>query len=185
MAYRSPESLGSYSRYLALFVRAAGQRPSSRFLDYGASSRIYANWLAQHGECSVYRPVLNPTHGVKDRYVINGVARLGNRSFHGIHLKEGLEKTTDLTAVFSHVALLLVEGGVVMTTFRDFSTEEANHRKSLGLPSLDPESITNTCHLNGISISLEGRWVHADHFEGNNPHPMTYHVLLGTLTVPA
>lgn len=171
MVYCLPESVDSYSKHLELFVRATGKHSPTRFLDYGGNSRAYANWLAQHGECSISSP--------------DATQALKTRSFHGVHLKDGLEQANDLNSVFAHVAYLLVEGGVVMTTFRDFSFEEDNQRTRSGLPSITPESITQTCHVNGISISLVGRLVPNYHVAEDKPQATPYHVLLGTLTVPA
>lgn len=189
---KSPTLVGSYSTNLDLLIyaatyRFAGQKP--RILDYGAGEGIYADQLTRNAECVAYDPAPNALAAVQQTVVVRDPSLLSPRSFHAIHIKEVLEHAEDLTSVFSHIAQLLVVGGVVMATFRDIGKEEAmklneKHKPAYPIYPLNEDAVVHACQLNGISIPLRTKWFPNNPDEDWYEYPIERHVLTGQLTIP-
>lgn len=191
----APIRVGSYATHLTTFAHAAryytnGNEP--RFLDFGAGSGLYAEWLTQYGQCVAYDPAPNALASVRRATKVAKLKdlQLEQGAFDGVHIKDVLEHTEEITTVFALIAQLLKPGGIIMTTFRAIEHEEARAINSFYKPKypyyeLSPDSVRQSSQVNGLSISLEAQWFPIDAEEDWYPQLITRHVLTGTLTVPA
>lgn len=190
----APKSVGSYETHLTMLTHAAryhadGNEP--RFLDFGAGSGIYAEWLAQHGYCAAYDPAPNSLASVRRATKVSKLNDpiLTQRSFDAVHIKDVLEHTEEITTIFALIAQLLKPGGVIMTTFRSLGEEEARTINSFYKPryryhALSPDFVRQCSQVNGFSISLDAQWSPLTPEEDWYPQLITRHILTGILTVP-
>ncbi len=189
---RAPSVVGSYGRHLDLLLEATAFRYISqhrRILDYGAGDGVYAERMATQATCVAFDPAPNSLSKVKNAIPVRDPKLLLPRSFHAIQVKEVLEHVPDLISFFSHIAGLLVEGGLLMATFREISPKESmelneKHKPTYPIYPLNEGSVEAACQVNGISITLRTSWVPETNEKVWYDYSIPRHVLVGQLTVP-
>ena len=190
---QAPSEVGSYSQNLDLMLQATSYRyigKQPHILDYGAGTGLYSERIATQATCFAYDPAPNSLSKVNNSIPVRDPNILLPRSFHAVHVKEVLEHVPDLIPFFSHIARLLVEGGLIMATFRDISPDEANnlnmkHKPKYPIYPLNIETVESACQLSGISITLRSYWtpetLKEDWYEDVL---IARNVFVGQLTVP-